>query len=66
MADWKTGDVVQLKAAGSPIMTVVFVHPERGSCNCIWFVNDEEQRGSYPSEALREAPSGHIDQDQML
>jgi len=61
MADWKVGDVVQLKAAGGPMMTVDYVHAEDGKCNCVWFVNKEERRGCYPSEALQKVPSGRGD-----
>ena len=55
MAEWKVGDVVQIKS-GSPPMTVHTLTPE-GDCNCVWFVNGEPKYGTFASETLRKVPS---------
>ena len=56
MAEWKVGDVVQLKSGG-PVMTVDGIGGS-GKCICVWVEKGEPRKATYSPEALQEAPSG--------
>ena len=65
MAEWKPGDVVQLKSGG-PIMTVDGIGGS-GKCICTWFVKGEHKYNTFAPEALRQAaPSGHGGDDKAV
>ena len=46
----KVGDTVVLKSGDSPRMTVEEI---KGAVDCIWFVNGQLHRDSFPADALR-------------
>jgi uncharacterized protein YodC (DUF2158 family) len=51
MADsFSLGDVVQLKSGG-PTMTVNSI--DDNEVECVWFVKDQQQYGSFPAVVLR-------------
>jgi uncharacterized protein YodC (DUF2158 family) len=56
MADFKVGDVVQLKSGG-PKMTVIVAADDNitGNVATAWFVGDKQESGEFPAEALRAA-----------
>ena len=67
MADWKPGDVVQLKSGG-PKMTVESIN-EDGSCDCVWIdekADSEARSYAYFPEVLRKAPSSHGGDDKVV
>lgn len=51
MADWKKGDVVELKSGG-PYMTIEHIKPS-GRVFCLWFKGTERYSGSFDSETLK-------------
>lgn len=55
MADFKVGDVVQLKSGG-PVMTITYI--DGGKAVCEWFDNNTPASSTYPVEAIEkyEAP----------
>jgi uncharacterized protein YodC (DUF2158 family) len=55
---FKIGDTVQLKS-GSPRMTVTVVGMSADGkeiAECAWFDGSQRQNGSFPTDALRDAP----------
>jgi uncharacterized protein YodC (DUF2158 family) len=62
MAEWKSGDQVQLNSGG-PIMTVEFVNQNK--VHCTWFVGDKKSDGDFYSDTLkayrRESHGDHDD-----
>jgi uncharacterized protein YodC (DUF2158 family) len=57
MADeFKVGDIVQLKSGG-PEMTVTVVGDHYGTPTvwCVWFVGTKQEKGDFPSGALKPA-----------
>jgi len=55
---FKVGDTVQLKS-GSPRMTVIVVGRSADGeefVECAWFDGTQRQNGSFPLDALRDAP----------
>lgn len=53
MAEFKKGDVVELKSGG-PTMTVTYLN-QNGSVQCQWFPNSQEKPmwHDFPPEALK-------------
>ena len=51
MAEFKKGDVVQLKSGG-PTMTIRAISSEYGVL-CQWFVGDDPRRTHFDPESLR-------------
>lgn len=51
MAQFKIGDVVQLKSGG-PRMTVAEIYGD-GDLGCVWFVGTKQEAGTFPPEALQ-------------
>ncbi len=49
--EFKVGDIVTLKSTG-PTMTVEAVSTDDGNCRCVWFVNNEARRDSFPMGTL--------------
>jgi uncharacterized protein YodC (DUF2158 family) len=52
MAEWNSGDVVELKSGG-PKMTIQTV--VGGVVHCQWFVDAELKKGAFDPESLRAA-----------
>ena len=52
MAQWQTGDVVELKSGG-PTMTVQAVIS--GVVHCCWFVETDLKKGTFYPDSLRAA-----------
>jgi uncharacterized protein YodC (DUF2158 family) len=59
---FKVGDTVQLKS-GSPRMTVTVVGMNANGqeiVECAWFDGTQRQNGTFPAEALRDAPVSKV------
>jgi len=54
MADWKKGDLVELKSGGPP-MTVNDIH-NNGKLYCFWFDGTEQKNGLFNPETVKPSP----------
>lgn len=57
MAQFKVGDVVELKSGG-PAMTVEGIDPGTGRVVCKWFVKNEERTGQFLPDTLAPCEPG--------
>ncbi len=51
MSKFNIGDVVYLKS-GSPAMTVNRIFEERGTVECVWFVENEQKQFIFSADTL--------------
>ncbi|MDO7187303.1 DUF2158 domain-containing protein [Acinetobacter baumannii] len=51
MSKFNIGDVVYLKS-GSPAMTVNRIFEERGTVECVWFVENEQKQFIFNADTL--------------
>lgn len=56
MADFKAGDIVQLKSGG-PKMTVARLEDNGANAVCGWFIGKKEQLKTFPVAMLKLADS---------
>ncbi len=59
MADWKKGDLVEVKAGG-PRMVIDDIHAN-GSVFCLWFDGKKRDSGMFAPETLKPSPEGGDD-----